>query len=93
MLLRLPFESCANRYSAERNCFAATYAGYLRGSNEHFNGRLRHYLPEGTSFDNLTQDELDELIAEINDRPRKILGWATPAEIFHELAWGPTTTT
>lgn len=65
--------------------FADPYSAYQRGSNEHFNGRLRKYLPKGTSFKDLTQEELDEYISEINNRPRKVLGWATPAEVFQEL--------
>lgn len=73
--------------------FADPYSAYQRGTNEHFNGRIRRYLPKGTSFDDLTQAELDEIITEINNRPRKILGWATPAEIFQELCSTPATTT
>ena len=73
--------------------FADPYSAYQRGSNEHFNGRLRRYLPKGTRFDELSQHELDEFVHEINNRPRKILGWATPAEIFQELAWNLTPTT
>lgn len=65
--------------------FADPYSAYQRGTNEHFNGRLRKYLPKGTSFADLTQEELDEIIQEINNRPRKVLGWATPAEVFGEL--------
>lgn len=68
--------------------FADPYSAYQRGSNEHFNGRLRRYLPKGTSFEDLTQAELDEVIHEINNRPRKVLGWATPAEVFQELCSG-----
>ena len=66
--------------------FADPYSAYQRGSNEHFSGRLRRYLPKGTSFEDLTQAELDEFVHEINIRPRKILGWATPAEVFQEVA-------
>lgn len=73
--------------------FADPYSAYQRGSNEHFNGRLRRYLPKGTRFDTLTQTEVNEFVNEINNRPRKILGWATPAEIFHELVSEPTPTT
>jgi len=51
--------------------FADPYAAYQRGTNEHFNGRLRRYLPKGTSFEDLTQDELDEFVREINNRPRQ----------------------
>lgn len=65
--------------------FADPYSAYQRGTNEHFNGRLRRYLPKSTSFENLTQEDLDEMIREINNRPRKVLGWATPAEVFQEL--------
>lgn len=68
--------------------FADPYSAYQRGSNEHFNGRLRKYLPKGTSFQDLTQDALDEIVHEINHRPRKVLGWATPAEVFQELCSG-----
>lgn len=65
--------------------FADPYSAWQRGTNEHFNGRLRKYLPKGTSFEDLTQTDLDEIVTEINNRPRKVLGWATPAEIFNEL--------
>jgi IS30 family transposase len=41
-------------------CFADPYSAYQRGTNEHFNGRIRRYLPKGTSFAELTQTELDE---------------------------------
>lgn len=65
--------------------FADPYSAWQRGTNEHFNGRIRKYLPKGTSFQDLEQAELDEFITEINNRPRKVLGWATPAEEFQEL--------
>lgn len=68
--------------------FADPYSAYQRGSNEHFNGQLRKYLPKGTSFDELPQEEIDEFVREINNRPRKVLGWATPAEVFWELCSG-----
>lgn len=71
--------------------FADPYSAWQRGTNEHFNGRIRKYLPKRTSFEDLTQTELDEIITEINNRPRKILDWATPAEIFQELTLTPTT--
>ena len=72
--------------------FADPYSAWQRGTNEHFNGRIRKYLPKGTSFEDLDQNELDEYITEINNRPRKILGWATPAEVFQELSSLPATT-
>ncbi len=72
---------------AVRTYFADPYSAWQRGTNEHFNGRIRKYLPKRTSFADLSQEELDEFIAEINNRPRKRLGWLTPAEVFQELSW------
>ena len=68
--------------------FCDPYSAFQRGTNEHFNRRIRRYLPKGTSFSDLTQEELDEYVWEINHRPRKVLGWATPAEVFQELCSG-----
>ena len=65
--------------------FAVPYSSWQRGTNEHFNGRIRKYLPKRTRFDNLSHDELADIITEINNRPRKILDWQTPAEVFNRL--------
>lgn len=64
--------------------FADPYSAYQRGTNEHFNGVLRRYLPKGTSFEDLSEAELDGIVEEINNRPLKVLRWATPAEAFQE---------
>ena len=53
--------------------FADPYGSWQRGSNENRNGRIRRYLPKGTSFEDLTQDELDAIVWEINDTPMKLL--------------------
>ena len=60
--------------------FADPYSSWQRGSNENRNGRIRRYLPKGTSFEDLTQDELDAIVGEINDTPMKLLGYKTPNE-------------
>lgn len=62
--------------------FADPYCSCQRGTNENTNGLLRRYLPKGTSFKNLEQAELDDIVAEINSRPKKCLNWATPEEVF-----------
>lgn len=65
--------------------FCDPYSSWQRGTNEHFNGRIRRYIPKKTRFDTFTQHDLDAWVHEINNRPRKVLGWFTPAEIFQEL--------
>jgi transposase, IS30 family len=64
--------------------FTAPYSAYQRGSNEQVNGLIRRYLPKGTAFRNLTQQQLDEIVEKINNRPRKCLGYRTPNEVFKE---------
>ena len=63
--------------------FADPYSAYQRGTNEQVNGLLRRYLPKGSSFKDLTQQRLDRIVQEINDRPRKCLGYRTPNQVFH----------
>ena len=62
--------------------FADPYSSWQRGTNEYHNGLLRRYLPKGTSFAALTQEELDDIVREINNRPRKVLGYQTSQEVF-----------
>lgn len=64
--------------------FADPYSSWQRGSNEYHNGLIRRYLPKGADFTNLTQEELDNIVEEINNRPRKCLDYATPNEVFLE---------
>lgn len=66
--------------------FADPYCSCQRGTNENTNGLLRRYLPKKTSFKNLTQEELDDIVTEINHKPRKCLGYQKPIEaIQYEL--------
>ncbi len=63
--------------------FADPYSSWQRGTNENTNGLLRRYLPKRTDFTTLDQDELDDIVEEINNRPRKCLDYATPNEVFY----------
>lgn len=65
--------------------FADPYSSWQRGTNEYHNGILRRYLPKGTDFDTLEEEELQDIVDEINNRPRKCLGWSTPREVFTKL--------
>jgi transposase, IS30 family len=62
--------------------FADPYSSWQRGTNENTNGLLRRYLPKKTEFNSLTQEELDDIVWEINNRPKKVLNYKTPTEIL-----------
>jgi IS30 family transposase len=62
--------------------FAHPYHSWERGTNENTNGLLRFYFPKKMSFTHLTQEKLDAAVVEINTRPRKRLGYKTPAQVL-----------
>jgi IS30 family transposase len=52
---------------------------WQRGTNENTNGLLRQYFPKGSCLSNYSQEQLDEVANQLKNRPRKILGFLTPA--------------
>lgn len=65
--------------------FCDPYSPWQRGTNENTNGLLRQYFPKGTSFKDFCDDYFDYVVDLINNRPRKRLGYRTPAEVFYDL--------
>ena len=66
--------------------FAKPYHSWERGLNEHTNGLVRQYFPKSKRFDEISEEELLKVEILLNNRPRKVLGFSTPIEVFVRLS-------
>jgi len=62
--------------------FADPHSPWQRGSNENINGQLRFFFPKGTDFLKVSDEDLQKVVALINNRPRKCLLWLSPLEFL-----------
>jgi IS30 family transposase len=65
--------------------FCHPHSPWERGTCESQNGRIRHYLPKGTDLSEISPQQLSAYQEMLNERPRKVLGWKSPAQVFREL--------
>ena len=63
--------------------FAKPYHSWERGANENMNGLIRQYFPKGSSFENISAEDVRRVQDILNNRPRKKLGFLTPIEFFN----------
>jgi IS30 family transposase len=68
--------------------FADPYSAWQRGGNENANMWIRYYFPKGTDFCRLSLEEIQDVEWELNNRPRKRLGFKTPYEVFSDCLRG-----
>src|SRR3972149_8467426 len=65
--------------------FCDPQSPWQRGTSENTNGLLRQYFPRGTNLARHSRDDLEAVALALNSRPRKTLGWKTPAAALDEL--------
>jgi IS30 family transposase len=65
--------------------FAHPHCPWERGTNENTNGLLRQFFPKGTRFNQLARRDIKQVQTLLNDRPRKVLNWHSPAHAFNHL--------
>ena len=70
------------RHTRLRVYYATPYHSWGRGTNENTNGLLRYFFPKQMSFAHLTQEDIDQAVMLLNTRPRKRLGYRTPAQML-----------
>lgn len=71
--------------------FADPYSAWQRGLNENTNGLIRQYVPKGSDIRCVTDQQIEQIMQQLNNRPRKSLGFLTPNEVFYSRKPKPKT--
>ena len=81
-----PFSAAAELANALKIIvyFCDPHSPWQRPSNENMNGLVRQYLPKGIDLSIYSQRDLDKIAESLNTRPRAVLGFRTPQEVFDE---------
>lgn len=74
-----------NRALGTTSYFCAPYHSWEKGAVESVNGLIRRYIPKGADIGKLTEEQIKWIEEQLNNRPRKCLGYQTPAEVFDKL--------
>lgn len=94
-IFRYPDVWCKHIGNANNSCkskklnaafyFANPYASWERGLNEYTNKLIKQYIPKGTDFDTITDQQITEIQHKINRRPREKLNFEIPKKLFYKL--------
>lgn len=74
-----------NKVLGTDSYFCAPYHSWEKGAVENINGLIRRYIPKGTDIEKITEEQIRRIEWQLNNRPRKCLGYRTPAEVFDKL--------
>ena len=74
-----------NRALGTDSYFCNPYHSWEKGAVENINGLIRRYIPKGTDIAKITEEQIRWIEWQLNNRPRKCLGYQTPAEVFDKL--------
>jgi IS30 family transposase len=72
-----------NKNTGMKIYFAHPYSSWERGTSKNTNGLIRRYLPKGTNFNEISENQLQIIQEKLNNRPRKIIGYKTPLEMIN----------
>jgi IS30 family transposase len=83
--LEFAMHGAVNELLGSESYFCKPYSSWEKGGVENFNGLVRQYFPKGSDFREITPERLEQVEDELNNRPRRILGYRCPNELLDHL--------